>query len=267
METINSSNSFIIDITSQEFWFLAKIMGPGILYGIENPTEKLSDIEQATNDAIALDSLQKAGALKIENGNQIILDKVLGALFFCCINADHVLIINNHDSNEPLLIYFKPQWQVALERMSGHYLLTAIKNRNKLFEYIIDKYSVKLLESKDHASFMIKEDVLEVANYFYQNGNIKKAVDILNNNRFPKELKTEQFLEAFNSPDVWIKFQMIYDLNDKDNCRNRRFELFQFSEMLYWVSHLIVSNETYSLMTYQAVTPEDANDSFNQIIP
>ena len=103
--------------------------------------------------------------------------------------------------------------------------------------------------------------------YFYQNGNIKKAVDILNNNRFPKELKTEQFLEAFNSPDVWIKFQMIYDLNDKDNCRNRRFELFQFSEMLYWVSHLIVSNETYSLMTYQAVTPEDANDSFNQIIP
>jgi len=74
-------------------------------------------------------------------------------------------------------------------------------------------------------------------------------------------------LEAFNSPDVWIKFQMIYDLNDKDNCRNRHFELFQFSEMLYWVSHLIVSNETYSLMTYQAVTLEDANDSFNQIIP
>lgn len=267
MELIKNNDALIVKFQPEEFWFLAKSLGPGILYGIEDPTDILTEKDQAKNDAVALESLKKAGVLKIENGNQFILDKVLGTLFFCCINADHVLIINNHDSNEPFLIYFKPQWQVLLEKAPGHYILTAIKNRTKLYEYIIDKYSVKLVGSNDNTSFMIREDELEVANYFYQNRKIEKAVEIVKNDRFPKNLKAEQFLEAFTSPDVWIKFQMIYDLNDQDMCRNRRFELFQFSEKLYWVSHLIASNETYSLKTYQVITPEDANYNFDEILP
>ncbi len=267
MELLNANDTLTLKFKSEEFWFLAKSLGPGILYGIEDPTEILTGEEQAKNDAIALDSLKKAGVLKIENENQVILDKVLGTLFFCCINADHVLIINNHDSSEPILIYFKPQWQVVLEKTHGHYMLTAIKDKANLFDYIIDKYSIKLVGSNDNASFMIREDELEVANYFYKNGKIKKAVEIVNNDRFPKNLRAEQFLEALNSPDVWIKFHMIYDVNDKDKCRNRRFELFQFSDRLYWVSHLIASNETYSLMTYQSITPKDANYSFNDILP
>lgn len=267
METTNSSNSFSLDLSSEEFWFLAKSLGPGILYGMEDPTDKLTDIEQAKNDAIALDSLKKSGVLKINDENQIILDKVLGALFYCCLKADHVLIIKDISSNKSSLVYFKPQWQVELLQVEDYYIMNAIKDRNKLFDYIVDKYAIELKSSNNNDSFMIRENDLEFANSFYQNGEIEKAVGILNKNRLPPSLSGDHFLEAFITPDVWIKFQMIYDLDDKKNCRSRYFELFQFSEGLYWVSHLIAFNETYALLTYQAVTPEEAHFSFIDILP
>lgn len=267
MELLNANDALTVKFKSEEFWFLAKIMGPGILYGIEDPTDKLTDKEQAKNDASALDSLKKAGVLKINDENQIILDKVLGALFYCCLKADHVLIITEISSNKSSLVYFKPQWQVELQQVEDHYIINAIRDRNKLFDYIVDKYAIELQSSYKNASFMIKENDLEFANYFYQNGENEKALGILNKNRFPPSLRGDHFLEAFITPDVWIKFQMIYDLNDKKNCRSRYFELFQFSEGLYWVSHLIAFNETYALLTYQAVTPEEAHFSFIDILP
>jgi len=267
MELLNANDVLTVKFKSEEFWFLAKIMGPGILYGIENPTDKLTDKEQAKNNDIALDSLKKAGVLKINDENQIILDKVLGALFYCCLQADHVLIIKDISSNKSSLVYFKPQWQVELLQVEDYYIMNAIKDRNKLFDYIVDKYAIELQSSNNNDSFMIKENDLEFANSFYQNGEIEKALGILNKNRFPPSLRGDHFLEAFIKPEVWIKFQMIYDLNDKKNCRSRYFELFQFSEGLYWVSHLIAFNETYALLTYQAVTPEEAHFSFIDILP
>ena len=58
--------------------------------------------------------------------------------------------------------------------MEDYYIMNAIKDRNKLFDYIVDKYAIELQSSNNNDSFMIKENDLEFANSFIRTAKLKK---------------------------------------------------------------------------------------------
>ena len=63
MESKNEEDKIIVTLSPEEFWWLAKIFSPGVIYGVEDPTEGLSEEEIIKAEAAAIDKLSEANVL------------------------------------------------------------------------------------------------------------------------------------------------------------------------------------------------------------
>ena len=127
MKLQSTSNTLSIALSKSELWYLAQCFGPGWVFGIENPTENLSDEDKYDFEKEAQSSLSKDGLISMNGGNQIQIDETLGGMAYSLIHSENILVVNNVQNGQEIFFHFLPQWQMELTKINEDYEMTLFK--------------------------------------------------------------------------------------------------------------------------------------------
>ncbi len=266
MKLRNKTDSLSISISSSELWYLTQFFGPGWIFGVDNPTEGLSQEEKLQFEEKAQTTLSKEGLLLLTGGNQIQIDEMLGGMVYSLLHSKDMLIVRNARSDAEQFFHFLPQWQLELCRIDEEYELTLFKNRKDLFQHVLFSNEIKTEAFNVNGKFRISARDLEMAAYQFESGKEILARELFTNG-FGSLPPFDQFLEGYLSPEFHLIFDMLYDRNDKKHIHSARNEIMQMNGTLYWVSHDEAGEEATEMMNFTSISPSQAEKRFFNMIP
>jgi hypothetical protein len=255
-----------MELSISELWYLAQAFGPGWIFGIDDPTEGLSDEEKVQFEEQAQIALSKEGLLIPTDGNQIQIDEMLGGMVYSLLHSRDMLIVRNPLNNAEHFFHFLPQWQMELCKVAEGYELTLFKSRKDLFQHILFSHKIKMDAFNVGGRFSIGAKNLEMASYQFESGEENNAKTIFDGG-YGDLPPSDRFLEGYNAPEFHLAFDMVYDRNDEMHIHSTRNEIIQLNGTLYWVSHDEAGEEAVEMMNFISITPSQAEKRFNNIIP
>lgn len=263
----SSTDSFLsIILSSSELWYLAQAFGPGWIFGIDDPTEDLSDEEKVEFEKKAQTMLSKEGLLLPAGGNQLQIDEMLGGMVYSLLHSKDMLIVRNPMTNREQFFHFLPQWQLELCKIGEEYELTLFKNRKDLFQHVLFSNEITAEAFNVNGKFSIGARDLEMAGFLYESGKVPMANEIFSHGHGALP-PVDQFLPGYLTPDFHLIFDMLCDRNDEKRIHSSRNEIMQMNGTLYWVSHNKVEEEAVEMMNFSSITPSQAEKRFNNMIP
>lgn len=264
---ISKTNEFIrICLSPLQLWYIAKIFGPGWVFGIENPIEGLPEEEIFALEKQTVLELEKEGLVKFDAANQMRVDEMLGVMVYSCIHSGTILILKSLKDRGERHYHFLPQWQLELCRSGDTYSLTYFKEKNYLFSHIVDVYKLTLKEKTQDIKFSIGARDLEIAAFLFESGKKQKAEQIFNN-ILGENLPVLEFLHGYLNPDFHLIFSMVHNRNDEKKIHNSKNELLQIDGTLYWVSHYEAGEQLIEMLDFTSVSPGEAEHLFNRMLP
>ncbi len=266
MKLQNTSNTLSIALSTPELWYLAQAFGPGWIFGIEDPTEGLSEDEKAQFEEKAQTALSKESLLVPTNGNQIQIDEMLGGMVYSLLHSKDMLIVRNPLNTSEQFFHFLPQWQMELCKVGEDYELTLFKSRKDLFQHILFSHAIEMKAFNVGGRFSIGTKDLEMAAYQFESGNENTAKTIFDDG-FGDLPNSDWFLDRYNAPDFHLLFDMVYERNDEKHIHSTRNEIIQLNGTLYWVSHDEAGEEAVEMMNFTSITPSQAEERFNNMLP
>jgi len=266
MNSTRTESSISIILNSHELWTIAKHFGPGLIFGVDDPTEGLTEEEINAAEIKAYHDLNAAGLLvRAESGNPQI-DEILGGMVYSCIHSRDLLVLKSPSSNIERFYHFLPEWQMELCQVKDGYQLTLFKERKDLFEHILAVSGAKLNGQEKKLMFVTGARDLELAAFMYDTGKKASALEILPSDKSsPQAMKN--FLSGYLSPEFHLIFEMLYARDDEIQVHNQRNELLQTDDGLFWLSHHIAGEESMKIIDLQAVTADQAKENFNKMLP
>lgn len=264
---ISKTNEFIrISLSSLQLWYIAKIFGPGWIFGIENPIKGLPEEEIFALEKQTILELEKEGLVKFNATNQMWIDEMLGVMVYSCIHSETILILSSLKDRGERHYHFLPQWQLELCRSSDTYSLTYFKEISYLFSHIVDVYKLTLKEKTQDNNFSIGARDLEIAAFLFESGKKQKAEQLFNN-ILGENLPVLEFLHGYLNPDFHLIFSMVHNRNDEKRIHNSKNELLQIDGNLYWVSHGEAGEQLIEMLNFTSITPDEAERRFNRMLP
>lgn len=267
MMEISKTNEYIsISLSSLQLWYIAKIFGPGWVFGIENPIEGLPEEEIFALEKQTVLELEKEGLVKFDATNQIHIDEMLGVMVYSCIHSETILALNSLKGTAERYYHFLPQWQLELSRSGDTYSLTYFKEISYLFSHIVDVYKLTLKGKTQDIKFSIGARDLEIAAFLFESGKKHKAEQIFNN-ILGENLPVLEFLHGYLNPDFHLIFSMVHHRNDEKKIHNSKNELLQMNGNLYWVSHDEAGEQLIEVLNFTSITPQEAERRFIRMLP
>lgn len=266
MNISQTKNSLKINLTSDELWFLAQFFAPGLIFGVDDPTEGLDEEALEAFKASAYESLNQAGVLEMETPDQFKMDEMLGAMVYSCVHSSDMLVLKSPNSQAERFYHFLPEWQLELSRVEEGHALTLFKERSDLFDHILGLSGVKLQGEDADLTFSASERDLELGAYLYESGKTDQALEMLAAD-IADQAKVEAFIQGYLAPEMHLVFDVLYDRDDDVKIHDRRFELLQTAGGLFWLTHDQAGEVSLPIVIIQSITPEDARKLFDTILP
>jgi hypothetical protein len=261
MESKNEEDKIIVTLSPQEFWWLAKFFGPGVIFGVEDPTEGLSEEEIKKAEAAAIGKLTEANVIHAGKDGTLLMDDLLGAIIYSCVHSNDVMVLTFTQS-ERRFYHFLPDWQLELVKIKDEYHLTCFKNREVLVDYILTELlSLKdtPLVSKD--SFSLPSKDLELATFLFQSGKTEKAVEELSRSCIGQLPDLRIFLEGYVNPSKNVDIQMIYNKEGKKLLHQCHYSIMEIGPLLYWLTHSeSIGDEPLPVTHIKSVNPKEVRN-------
>jgi len=102
---------------------VGKIFGPGVIFGVEDPTEGLSEEEIKKAEAAAIGKLTEANVIHAGKDGTLLMDDLLGAIIYSCMHSNNALVLTLAQL-ERRFYHFLPDWQLELVRIGDNYQLS-----------------------------------------------------------------------------------------------------------------------------------------------
>jgi len=258
MESKNEEDKIIVTLSPEEFWWLAKIFSPGVIYGVEDPTEGLSEEEIIKAEAAAIDKLSEANVIHAGKDGTLLMDDLLGAIIYSCVHSNNVMVLTFAQS-ERRFYHFLPDWQLELVNIKGEYNLTCFKNREVLVDYILTELlSLKDITLVSEDSFSLPSKDLELAAFLFQSGKSEKAVEEFSRSCIGQLPDLRIFLEGYVNPSKNVDIQMIYNKDGKKLMHQCHYSIMETENMLYWITHSeSIGNEPVPITFVNTIKTED----------
>ena len=262
------SNEIVrVELQTHELWYLAKLFAPGLIFGVEDPSEGLSEEEILSNDRQAQVTLEKAGMIRYSNTGQLIVDEMLGAMIFSCIKSNHILMLTNKNINQKWYYFFLPSWQLELKKESDVYTLTHFSNRQILLSTILDNVKLSSDPLREKQEFFIKERDLELAAFLFESGKKEKSVMVLEENLIGEIPEKNEFIQGYNNSENHYMFDIIFTGNDEGSIIQDHYEILQYDSNLYWLSRFVKDVNGEKIIYFQSILSDDLKDLIDYVVP
>jgi len=233
---------------------------------VEDPTEGLDAEALEAFKTAAYKSLNEAGVLEMETPDQFRMDEMLGAMVYSCIHSTDMLVLKSPNSPEERFYHFLPEWQLELSRVEEGHALTIFKDRSDLFDHILGLSGVKLVGEGDEPTFATPKRDLELGVYLYDSGKKDRALELFETATADRQ-KVENFIRGYIAPELHLVFDMLYDRDNEVRIHDRRYELLQTTDGLFWLMHDEAGEESLPIIQIQCITPAKAKEYFNELLP
>jgi len=266
MKIDEQTNQLIINLTAHELWFLSKLFAPGLIFGVDDPSEGLSEEEIEVAETEAYTALNQAGVVEMEAAGQLRIDEMLGAMVYSLIHSTDMLALKVPNGEVDRFFHFLPQWQLELCQVDVGYQLTLFKERSDLFPHILGLSKTTLHDGQMDINFSIGERDLELAAFLYESGKKDRALEVMSSTITHQPLM-DRFIQGYLTPELHLIFDTLYERDDKDKMHSRRNELLQTRDGLYWLSHDLAGEEALPIIHIRGITPEGAQARFELMLP
>jgi len=266
MKITETKSRLSLTLSTQEIWSLSQLFGPGLIFGVDDPTEGKSEEEIQAAEAEVYSSLNQAGVLEIEASGQLRIDEMLGAMVYSTIHSKDMLALKTPGGQEERYYHFLPQWQLELCSVDDGYQLTLFKERSDLLAHILGISKTTLNDGNEDTNFIISERDLELAAFLYESGKKDRAFEVMPGDK-AQQSQMETFLQGYLAPELHLVFDMLYDRDDEEKTHSRRNELLQSKEGLFWLSHDLAGEEALPVIHVNPITPEAAQARFELMLP
>jgi hypothetical protein len=266
MKTKQTPTTLTAQLSPHELWFLAEFFAPGVIYGIEDPGESLSEEEKGQARSAAYTSLMEAGVIEAENAQRVKVDEMLGAMVYSCIHSAHVLVVNQPASQATLFFHFLPEWQLMMRKVDEAYELTLFKDRETLFDTLAELFTFSPPVETAPCAFSIRQRELELAAYLFETSKVEEATAIINQAEGEKPSATD-FLQGYSNPTLHLVFDSLYHRNDEIRLHERKHELLVYEGMQCWLSHDLAGEENIPIIHIHSLSSEQLKERFLRMIP
>lgn len=263
MKTKNTESTLIVQLSLQELWFLAHFFAPGAIFGVENPTNGLSEDQAQALEQKTLQQLEKSGVLVKDNANQYQIDEMIGGMVYSCIHSDVMMAITDQISGKQQFFHFLPQWQLSLTKEDNSYELCIYRNRADIFTSLFPNLPAQVDNPYGEQKFTIPERELELAVSLMDSEKHSQAIQVMKDNLQESALNAAAFLKACIDPDQHLFFDLYYSRNDPQKLHQRRNGLLQLDQTLFWFVRDYTGEEELPILTFVAIDATEAANRFN----
>jgi hypothetical protein len=267
MKTKNDLKTVTVTLSPFEFWYLAKTFGPGLAFGVMDPTENLSNEDLEKAEAGAVESLKKAGVIKSDSEDQIQMDELLGAMIYSSIHSNDVLVLKSRAIEKEQFYHFLPDWQMKFSQEGEDYQLTLFKNREDLLKDILFSNNFTSTGHFEERKFSILARELEMGVSLFELDQRDQAIKVIKSSVVGDLREPEEFLAAYSRSKPALSIKMIYNRNDK-SIHECIYDLIQLSDDLYWLSHgTTPGDEPKPVIYFTAVTGSEVRNRVLGLLP
>lgn len=248
-----------------EFWYLARFFGPGVIYGVNDPTLGMSQKHITQTETEAEKSLLTRGLLQNTENNKIGLEESVVPLIFSCVHPKHVLTIKNVINQEEKIYYFLPKWQLELKQKDGNFVLRPLQDREVIVNNTLSEIDARIIQNDVTFQVDVNERILELAIYLFEQQKREKAIEVLNRAGITDNL--EIILDAYIDSIIFFELNMVYHINEKRLINNVQMQLIQTTKFLLQTTRYFHSDEQVWKLEIKALSFEQARESLIQILP
>jgi len=267
MKTNSDTKTMTITLSAHEFWYLAKIFGPGLAYGVVDPTTGLSESEILKAESEAIESLSKAGVITFDGENQVKMDELLGAMIYSCIHSNDVLILKSREFEKERYFHFLPDWQMEFSRLDRDYQLTVLIDRDSIFPAVISKYDLKLPAQSKDISFSVFERDLESAVFLYESDKKENAIKLFEGRVVGEIGNIEVFLQGYIESKHNLQMKIIYSRNE-GQLHECKYELLMVNDVQYWLTYATTpGDDPFPIIYFTSISEDDARNRFLRMLP
>ncbi len=177
---------------------MAKFFGPGVIYGVNDPTLGMSQEEITQTETEAEKPLLTKGLIQNKANNKIDLEESVVPLIFSCVHPKHVLTIKNVINQEEKIYYFLPKWQLELKQKDGNYVLSPLQEREEIVNSTLSEIDASIIQNNITFQVDVNERILELAIYLFEQQKREKAIEELILAGVPDF--QQEILQAFTNP-------------------------------------------------------------------
>jgi len=252
-------------LSSFELWYLTKYFGPGVLYGINDPTLGMSDEQVTQIDVEVEKGLLARGLLHNIEVNEFSLDESIVPITYSCVHPQHVLTLENNLNQEEKVYYFLPKWQLELSKDDDMYVLKVLKKREELVDDVLSEIDARLIQGNHNFQADINEKSLEFAIYLYEQQQKDKAFEELKKAGLTDNF--ENILDAYINPITFLEMNMVYHINEKRLINDSQMQLIQTTKCLFQTTRYYHGDEDAWKFDIKEVSFEQAKESLIQMLP
>lgn len=267
MELMKNEGSLSVTLPHNELWYLARIHAPGILYGVNNPYEKLSEDEVTNAESETVADLIKSDVLRFEEKKGFLIDEFVNGMVFSCIHSDHMLVLKNNDTKEEMLIHFLPNWHLTLRTTDKGYELTVFQNREKLWKFLEENFIKIHPHSKEGKPIILWDKKLELATYLAETGKWENAIAEIKESFGGNTETTSSFLTEMVSSSLNLDVSMIYNRKDPDLISQFSLKILSGKTQNYWVSKVMSLLDEHTYYKLEPLTADLIKKKFLNIMP
>jgi len=254
-----------LELSPLELWYLAKFFGPGVIYGVNDPTLGMSQEEITQTETEVEKSLLTKGLIQNKENNKIGLEESVVPLIFSCVHPKHVLTIKNVINQEEKIYYFLPKWQLELKQKDGNYVLSPLQEREEIVNSTLSEIDASIIKNDITFQVDVNERILELAIYLFEQQKREKAIEELilaGVTDFQQEI-----LQAFINPFVFLQLNMVYHTNERILINSTQMQLIQSNKFLLQTSRYYHGDEQVWKLEIKALSFEAAEESLVQLLP
>ena len=248
-----------------EFWYLARFFGPGVIYGVNDPTLGMSQKKITQTETEAEKSLLTNGLIQNKENNKIGLEESIVPLIFSCVHPKHVLTIKNVINQEEKIYYFLPKWQLELKQKDGNYILSPLQNRKEIVNSTLSEIDASIIQNNITFQVDVNERILELAIYLFEQQKREKVIEELILAGMPDF--QQEILQAFINPLVFLQLNMVYHTNERNLINSTQMQLIQSANLLLQTIRYYNSDEQVWKLEIKALSFEAAEESLVQLLP
>lgn len=260
-------NTVCVELQTHELWYLVKLIAPGQIFGVDDPSEGLSEQEKLSLENQAHESLEKADMIKRSSAGQLIVDEMLGAMVFSCIKSKDILIVTDKNINQKWYYFFLPDWRVELKKENDVYKLTQFSDREILLSTLLEEMKLDSSQLGEKQEFFIEERHLEVAAFLYESGIKDKSLIELEENLIGALPEMNEFIQGYNKSEKHYMFDSIFAHGNEELTIQEHYEVLQFDKHLYWLTRWVNELNGEKLIYFQEKSSEELIKLLDYVLP
>lgn len=267
MEIRQNQDSLSAIMPQTELWYLARLHAPGIVYGVENPYENMTEDQISQSYSDIVENLIKADVLRYEENTGFQIDDFINGMVFSCIHPDHMLVIKDNKEKEEAFIHFLPNWQLTLRQLQDGYELTSFRSREELWKFLDLNYLNLNPQSLNGIDIVIEEKTLEFALFLAESSKLDKAINEVLSSFKGNEDIAGAFLTDLEFHQKDLSFSMIYNRNVPDIVNQFWFKYMAGKTQNYWLTKNFSMRDEKEYLRIQALSTDNIKKKFLKLLP